>query len=90
MVTGALCIPLFKFAVPLIPVWGPVISKAEELGSSPCDGSKIETGTNTRGRSLALGLGLGVVGIVLFMALTLRGLHRQNGGATLVENDRTG
>jgi sodium/proline symporter len=34
MVTGALCIPLFKFAVPLIPVWGPVISKAEELGPS--------------------------------------------------------
>jgi hypothetical protein len=38
----------------------------------------------------APGLGLGVVGIVLFIALTLRGLHRQNGGATLVENDRTG
>jgi len=34
MVTGALCIPLFKFAVPLVPVWGPVISKAEELGPS--------------------------------------------------------
>ncbi len=34
MVTGALCIPLFKFAVPLIPVWGAVISKAEELGPS--------------------------------------------------------
>ena len=34
MVTGALCIPIFKFAVPLIPVWGPVISKAEELGPS--------------------------------------------------------
>ena len=31
MVTGALCIPLFKFAVPLIPGWGPVVSKAEEL-----------------------------------------------------------
>ncbi len=34
MVTGALCIPLFKFAVPLIPVWGPVMSQAEELGPS--------------------------------------------------------
>jgi sodium/proline symporter len=34
MVTGALCIPIFKFAVPLIPVWGPVLSKAEELGPS--------------------------------------------------------
>ena len=34
MLTGALCIPLFKFAVPSIPVWGPVISKAEELGPS--------------------------------------------------------
>jgi sodium/proline symporter len=34
IVTGALCIPLFKFAVPVIPVWGPVISKAEELGPS--------------------------------------------------------
>jgi sodium/proline symporter len=34
MVTGALCIPIFKFAVPLIPVWGPLVSKAEELGPS--------------------------------------------------------
>ena len=34
MLTGALCIPLFKFAVPLIPGWGPVVSKAEELGPS--------------------------------------------------------
>jgi sodium/proline symporter len=34
MVTGALCIPLFKFAVPLIPIWGPLLSKAEELGPS--------------------------------------------------------
>jgi sodium/proline symporter len=34
MVTGAICIPLFKFAVPLIPGWGPVVSKAEELGPS--------------------------------------------------------
>lgn len=31
MVTGALCIPIFKFAVPLIPEWGPLLSKAEEL-----------------------------------------------------------
>jgi sodium/proline symporter len=34
MVTGALCIPIFKFAVPLIPVWGPIVSQAEELGPS--------------------------------------------------------
>jgi sodium/proline symporter len=34
MVTGALCIPIFKFAVPHIPVWGPVLSRAEELGPS--------------------------------------------------------
>ena len=34
MVTGAVCIPLFKFAVPLLPEWGPVLSKAEELGPS--------------------------------------------------------
>ncbi len=34
MLTGALCIPLFKFAVPLVPVWGPLLSKAEELGPS--------------------------------------------------------
>jgi sodium/proline symporter len=34
MVTGAICIPLFKFAVPLIPGWGPVVSQAEELGPS--------------------------------------------------------
>ena len=31
MLTGALCVPLFKFAVPRIPVWRPVISQAEEL-----------------------------------------------------------
>ena len=24
VVTGALCVPIFKFAVPLIPEWGPV------------------------------------------------------------------
>ncbi len=34
MVTGFLCVPLFKFAVPLIPVWGPMISKLEELAPS--------------------------------------------------------
>jgi sodium/proline symporter len=34
MLTGAICIPVFKFAVPLIPDWGPVLSKAEELGPS--------------------------------------------------------
>jgi SSS family transporter len=34
MVTGALCVPLFKFAVPLIPTWGPLISRAEELAPS--------------------------------------------------------
>ena len=34
MVTGAVCIPLFKFVVPLIPGWGPVVSQAEELGPS--------------------------------------------------------
>ena len=34
MVTGAISIPFFKFVVPLIPSWGPVISRAEELGPS--------------------------------------------------------
>lgn len=34
MPTGALCIPIYKFAVPLMPEWGPVLSKAEELGPS--------------------------------------------------------
>jgi hypothetical protein len=34
MVTGAVCIPIFKFAVSLIPVWGRLISNAEELGPS--------------------------------------------------------
>ena len=34
MLTGAICIPVFKFGVPLIPVWGPVISRAEELAPS--------------------------------------------------------
>lgn len=31
MVTGAISIPLFKFGVPLIQPWGPIISQAEEL-----------------------------------------------------------
>ena len=34
MLTGFLCVPLFKFAVPLIPRWGPVLSQAEELAPS--------------------------------------------------------
>ena len=34
MVTGFLCVPLFKFAVPQIPVWGPMISRVEELAPS--------------------------------------------------------
>ena len=34
MVTGFLCVPLFKFGVPQIPGWGPVISRAEELAPS--------------------------------------------------------
>ncbi len=34
MLTGAACVPLFKFAVPLIPGWGPLISRAEELAPS--------------------------------------------------------
>jgi len=34
MVIGALCIPFFKFVVPLIPEWGPIVSQAEELAPS--------------------------------------------------------
>jgi Na+/proline symporter len=34
MITGAACVPLFKFAVPLIPSWGPIVSRAEELAPS--------------------------------------------------------
>jgi sodium/proline symporter len=34
MVTGALCVPLFKFGVPLIPGWGPILSQVEELAPS--------------------------------------------------------
>jgi len=34
MLTGFVCVPLFKFAVPLIPEWGPHLSKIEELAPS--------------------------------------------------------
>ena len=34
MFTGFACVPLFKFAVPLIPQWGPHLSKMEELAPS--------------------------------------------------------
>jgi sodium/proline symporter len=34
MVTGFFCVPLFKFAVPQIPVVGPMISHVEELAPS--------------------------------------------------------
>jgi Na+/proline symporter len=34
MVTGFFGVPLFKFVVPGIPVWGPLISQLEELGPS--------------------------------------------------------
>jgi sodium/proline symporter len=34
MITGALCVPLFKFAIPHIPVWGAMISRVEELAPS--------------------------------------------------------
>jgi len=34
MVTGFLCVPLFKFAVPLIPRWGETIALAEEMAPS--------------------------------------------------------
>lgn len=34
MLTGALCVPLFQFAVPRIPGWGPLLSGAEELAPS--------------------------------------------------------
>ncbi len=34
MVTGFLCVPLFEFAVPQIPVWGPMIAHIEELAPS--------------------------------------------------------
>jgi sodium/proline symporter len=34
MLTGFVCVPLFKFAVPLIPNWGPHLSKVEELAPS--------------------------------------------------------
>jgi sodium/proline symporter len=34
MVTGALSVPIFKFAIPLVPGWGPIVSQAEELAPS--------------------------------------------------------
>ena len=34
MLTGFICVPLFKFGVPLIPHWGPQLSKIEELAPS--------------------------------------------------------
>jgi Na+/proline symporter len=34
MFTGFVCVPLFKFAVPLIPQWGSHLSKIEELAPS--------------------------------------------------------
>jgi len=34
MLTGFACVPLFKFAVPLIPEWGPHLSHMEELAPS--------------------------------------------------------
>jgi Na+/proline symporter len=34
MVVGALSVPMFKFAIPLIPGWGPIVSQAEELAPS--------------------------------------------------------
>jgi sodium/proline symporter len=34
MVTGFMCVPLFKFGVPLIPHWGTMLSSAEELAPS--------------------------------------------------------
>ncbi len=34
MLTGLICVPLFKFGVPLIPHWGPIISQAEEMAPS--------------------------------------------------------
>ncbi len=34
MFTGFACVPLFKFVVPLIPKWGPLVSNIEELAPS--------------------------------------------------------
>ncbi len=31
MITGMVAVPLFKFAVPLVPGWGPLVARAEEL-----------------------------------------------------------
>ena len=34
MITGSAAIPLFKFALPLLPKWGPLLARAEELAPS--------------------------------------------------------
>lgn len=34
MFTGFVCVPLFKFVVPMIPTWGPHLSRVEELAPS--------------------------------------------------------
>ena len=34
MVTGFLCVPLFKFALPALPQWGPHIVELEEMAPS--------------------------------------------------------
>ncbi len=34
MVTGFLCVPLFKFVLPILPEWGPYVVELEELAPS--------------------------------------------------------
>jgi len=55
MLTGAACVPLFKFAVPLIPTWGPIVSQAEELAPSfflaLATGALATLATSDRGRA---------------------------------------
>ena len=34
MISGIVAIPFFKFAVPLVPGWGPLLARAEELAPS--------------------------------------------------------
>lgn len=34
MVVGAVSVPIFKFAIPLVPGWGAIVSQAEELAPS--------------------------------------------------------
>ena len=31
MLTGAVAVPMFKFVIPLVPSWGPLVARAEEL-----------------------------------------------------------